>query len=152
MTGGDSGIGRAVCYHFALEGATVAFTYVPVQEDRDAEDTLKKIRQLKASDAKDPVALPTDLRFEENCKAVVEQVASKYGRIDILVNNAAVQYYSESVEEIDQARLEGVFRTNIFPHFFMTKQEQLTTDIFIYPLLGCLFINSCLPYYIQACS
>ncbi|CAJ1960883.1 unnamed protein product [Sphenostylis stenocarpa] len=93
VTGGDSGIGRAVCNLFSLEGATVIFTYVKGQEDIDARDTLEIIRK----------------------------VVDAYGRIDILVNNAAEQYESESLEEIDEIRLERVFRTNIFSHFFMTK-------------------------------
>nr|KYP37718.1 Glucose and ribitol dehydrogenase isogeny 1 [Cajanus cajan] len=121
VTGGDSGIGRAVSNLFSLEGATVIFTYVKGQEDIDARDTLEIIRKAKTKDAKDPMAIPVDLGYEENCKKVVNQVVNAYGHIDILVNNAAEQYESDSLEEIDEARLERVFRTNIFSHFFMTK-------------------------------
>ncbi|KAL2458630.1 NAD(P)-binding Rossmann-fold superfamily protein [Forsythia ovata] len=121
VTGGDSGIGRAVCYCFALEGATVAFTYVKGQEEKDAEDTLKKIQELKAPDAKDPIALPADVGFDENCKMVVDEVVKNYGGIDILVNNAAEQHLSNSIEEITEGQLERVFRTNIFSHFFMVR-------------------------------
>lgn len=121
ITGGDSGIGRAVCYLFAQEGATVAFTYVKEQEDKDANDTLQMIKKVKTSDAKDPKALAADLGYDENCKKVVEEVAKAYGRIDILINNAAEQYKAGSVEEIDEPRLERVFRTNIFSHFYMTR-------------------------------
>lgn len=121
MTGGDSGIGRAVCHYFAQEGATVAFTYVKGQEDKDALDTLEMIKQVKTSDAKDPIAVAADLGFDENCRRVVEEVAKAYGHIDVLVNNAAEQYKSISVEEIDEARLERVFRTNIFAYFFMAR-------------------------------
>ncbi|KAL6581782.1 Glucose and ribitol dehydrogenase [Orobanche minor] len=117
VTGGDSGIGRAVCYLFALEGATVAFTYVPGQEEKDAKDTLKKIQELKSHDAKDPIALPADVGFDENCKLVVDEVVSSFGHIDILVNNAAEQHLAQTVEEIDENRLERIFRTNIFSHF-----------------------------------
>ncbi|KAI3469533.1 hypothetical protein Pfo_026196 [Paulownia fortunei] len=124
VTGGDSGIGRAVCYYFALEGATVAFTYVQGQEEKDAKDTLKKIQELKAPDAKDPIALPADVGFDENCKMVVEEVVNNYGRVDILVNNAAEQHMTNTVEEIDENRLERVFRTNIFSHFFMTRHAR----------------------------
>jgi len=120
VTGGDSGIGRAVCNLFSLEGATVIFTYVEGQEDIDARDTLEIIRKGKTADAKDPMAIPVDVGFEANCKAVVDKVVDAYDRIDILVNNAAEQYES-SLEEIDDARLERVFRTNIFAHFFMAK-------------------------------
>ena len=70
---------------------------------------------------KDPLAIPVDLGYEENCKRVVDEVINAYGRIDILVNNAAVQYERDSLEEIDDATLERVFRTNIFSYFFMTK-------------------------------
>ncbi|CAK7326984.1 unnamed protein product [Dovyalis caffra] len=121
VTGGDSGIGRSVCYHFALEGATVAFTYVQGIEDRDKDDTLMMLAKAKSCDAKDPIAIATDVTSEENCKRVVDQVVSKYGRIDILVNNAAVQHYTNSMEEITEAWLEKLFRTNIFAYFFMTK-------------------------------
>ncbi|CAN6724677.1 unnamed protein product [Malus baccata var. baccata] len=120
VTGGDSGIGRSVCHLFAQEGATVAFTYVKGHEDKDAKETLQAIKQVKASDTKEPMALAADLGFDENCKKVVDEVANAYGRIDILVNNAAEQYKAGSVEDIDEARLERVFRTNIFSCFFMT--------------------------------
>ncbi|RDY13263.1 NADPH-dependent aldehyde reductase 1, chloroplastic [Mucuna pruriens] len=121
VTGGDSGIGRAVCNLFSLEGATVVFTYVKGQEDIDARDTLEIIRKAKSGDAKDPMAIPVDLGYEENCKRVVDQVVNAYGCIDILINNAAVQYESDSLQAIDDAKLERVFRTNIFSYFFMTK-------------------------------
>ncbi|KAG8636691.1 NADPH-dependent aldehyde reductase 1, chloroplastic isoform X5 [Manihot esculenta] len=121
VTGGDSGIGRAVSLYFTLEGATVAFTYVKGQEDKDKDHTLKMINELKVGGAKDPIAIPTDLGFEENCKRVVDQVITEYGQIDILVNNAAEQYYSTTIEDIDEARLGRVFRTNIFSYFFMSR-------------------------------
>nr|DAD19457.1 TPA_asm: hypothetical protein HUJ06_020920 [Nelumbo nucifera] len=123
VTGGDSGIGRAVCHCFALEGATVAFTYVKGQEDKDADDTLQLIKQANAGDAssKNPMALAADLGYDHNCKRVVEEVVNAYGRIDILVNNAAEQHKANSVEEIGEERLERVFRTNIFAHFFMVR-------------------------------
>ncbi|KAK7258845.1 hypothetical protein RIF29_24433 [Crotalaria pallida] len=121
VTGGDSGIGRAVCNLFALEGATVIFTYVKGQEDKDAKDTLEMIRRAKTSDAKEPKAIAADLGFDENCKKVIDEVINAYGHIDILVNNAAEQYEAGSVEEIDEPRLERVFRTNIFSYFFMTR-------------------------------
>ncbi|KAK7337799.1 hypothetical protein VNO77_18386 [Canavalia gladiata] len=121
VTGGDSGIGRAVCNLFALEGASVIFTYVKGVEDRDASDTLEIIRKAKSKDAKDPMAIAVDLGYDENCKKVVDEVVNAYGRIDILVNNAAEQHENDSVEEIDESRLERVFRTNIFSYFFITR-------------------------------
>ncbi|EEF45352.1 short chain dehydrogenase, putative [Ricinus communis] len=90
-TGGDSGIGRAVCYYFTIEGATVAFTYVKGIEDKDKDDTLQFLDKAKAADAKDPIAIATDVQFEANCKKVVDQVVSEFGKIDILVNNAGEQ-------------------------------------------------------------
>lgn len=121
VSGGDSGIGRAVCHCFALEGATVAFTYVKSHEEKDAQETLGILKKAKAADAKDPIAIAADLGFDENCKKVVDEVVKAYGRIDILVNNAAEQYEASSVEEIDEPRLLRVFRTNIFSYFFLTR-------------------------------
>ncbi|XP_047339375.1 NADPH-dependent aldehyde reductase 1, chloroplastic-like [Impatiens glandulifera] len=121
VTGGDSGIGRAVAYCFSMEGATVAITYVKDQEEKDAQETLKTIKQLKTPDAKDPIAIPTDLGYDENCKKVVEQVTNAFGRIDILVNNAAEQYKTASVEDIDEERLDRVFKTNIHSYFLLTR-------------------------------
>jgi NAD(P)-dependent dehydrogenase (short-subunit alcohol dehydrogenase family) len=95
VTGGDSGIGRAVCLCFTLEGATVAFTYVKGHEEKDAEETLHALRDIKSRTGArgDPMAVPTDLGYEENCRRVVEEVAGAYGgRIDVLVNNTAEQY------------------------------------------------------------
>ncbi|EXC06578.1 Glucose and ribitol dehydrogenase-1-like protein [Morus notabilis] len=108
VTGGDSGIGRAVCNCFALEGATVAFTYVKGEEDKDAMDTLRILRESKTPDAKDPMAVAADLGYDRNCMKVVDEVVNAYGRIDILVNNAAEQYKAASVEDIDEERLERV--------------------------------------------
>ncbi|KAJ0677329.1 putative short-chain dehydrogenase/reductase SDR, NAD(P)-binding domain superfamily [Helianthus annuus] len=125
VTGGDSGIGRSVCYHFAMEGATVAFTYVKGVEDIDANDTLRIINESKVKGSGDPIAIPTDLRYSANCKDVVDEVIAKYGRIDVLVNNPAVQYYvySYSLEEVTEERIERIFRTNIFSYFFMTRHS-----------------------------
>lgn len=122
VTGGDSGIGRSVCYCFALEGATVAFTYVKGQEDRDAADTLQILRECRTAEGKEPVAMAVaaDLGFDKECKRVVEEVVAAFGRVDILVNGAAEQY-TGTVEEIDEKRLERVFRTNIFSQFFMVR-------------------------------
>ncbi|GAU18354.1 hypothetical protein TSUD_202430 [Trifolium subterraneum] len=121
VTGGDSGIGRAVCLIFAKEGATVAFTYVKGVEDRDKDDTLKMLLEAKTSDAQDPLAIAADIGYDENCKQVVEFVIEEYGRIDILVNNAAEQHLKNSIEEITEQQLERVFRTNIFSHFFLVR-------------------------------
>lgn len=121
MTGGDSGIGRAVSLIFAKEGATVAFTYVKGHEDRDKDDTLKMLLEAKTSDAKDPLAIAADIGYDDNCKQVVDLVVKEYGRIDVLVNNAAEQHKTNSVEEITEQQLERVFRTNVFSQFFLVR-------------------------------
>ncbi|XP_050216168.1 NADPH-dependent aldehyde reductase 1, chloroplastic-like [Mercurialis annua] len=121
VTGGDSGIGRAVSYLFTIEGATVAFTYVKGQEDKDKDHILNILKEVKPEGAKDPIAIHTDVGFEENCEKVVDRVISEYGKIDILVNNAAEQYSSPTIQDITQHRLERVFRTNIFSHFYMSR-------------------------------
>ena len=92
--------------------------YVKAQEDRDAQDTLPMLKKAKTSDAKEPMA---NLGYDNNCKRVVDEVVNAYGRIDIMINNAAEQYKSCSVEEIDEERLERVFRTNIFSYFFTVR-------------------------------
>ncbi|CAN0886905.1 Glucose and ribitol dehydrogenase [Linum grandiflorum] len=121
VTGGDSGIGRSVCLHFAMEGATVGFTYVNGVEDIDKNETIRWIKKLKQPCAKDPIAISADLGYESECHRVVEEFVHEYGTIDILVNNAAVQYYTYSIEDITEARLEKTFRTNIFAYFFMAR-------------------------------
>ncbi|KAI3915189.1 hypothetical protein MKX01_035448 [Papaver californicum] len=110
VTGGDSGIGRAVCYHFAGH------------EDKDALDTFQMLIQFRENTGSEhPMAIPVDLGFEENCKRVVEEVADNLGKIDVLVNNAAEQHMKFSIEDISEQQLERVFRTNIFAYFFMAK-------------------------------
>eukprot|EP01018_Ginkgo_biloba_P000491 Gb_34476 [translate_table: standard] len=122
VTGGDSGIGRAVCYHFALEGATVAFTYVSPREDVDANETLEKLNEYKTPDAKMPMKIPVeDLGYDENCKKVVDAVVEAYGSIDILVNNAAEMHPVPNVEDLKPEQVERTFRTNIFAQFFIVR-------------------------------
>lgn len=125
MTGGDSGIGRAVCLCFAKEGATVAFTYVKGHEDKDKDDTLKMLLEAKTGGADDPLAIAADLGFDENCKQVIDFVIREYGRLDVLVNNAAEQHLTNSVEEISQQQLERVFGTNIYSLFFLVKYTKI---------------------------
>ncbi|CAN0892387.1 Glucose and ribitol dehydrogenase [Linum grandiflorum] len=121
VTGGDSGIGRSVCLHYALEGATVAFTYVKGIEDEDKDETIKLIKESMTPSAKDPIAIHADLGYESECQRVVDEFVKEYGTIDILVNNAAVQYFNTSIEDITEERLEKTFRTNIFAYFFMAR-------------------------------
>lgn len=125
VTGGDSGIGRSVACHYSMEGATVAITYVPEVEEKDASETLELIKtkyksQAPESGIKDPIKIGVDLGNEENCRRVVERVMEAFGRIDILVNNAAEQHMVQA-EDISSEQLERVFRTNIFSQFYLTK-------------------------------
>ncbi|CAD6334724.1 unnamed protein product [Miscanthus lutarioriparius] len=123
VTGGDSGIGRAVCLLFAAEGASVAFTYVKGAEDKDAEETLRAVRDISSrTGAREPMALPADLGYEDSCRKVVEEVASAHGRrIDVLVNNAAEQHERRSITDVTESDLDRVFRTNIISYFLATK-------------------------------
>lgn len=79
------------------------------------------LMENKAADAKDPISIPTDLGYDENCKRVVEEVVNVFGRIDVLVNNAAEQYEAMSVEEISEERSDRVFKTNMFACFYVVK-------------------------------
>lgn len=123
VTGGDSGIGRAVCYHFVKEGATVAFTFLKGQEDKDADDTLRILLDNKTRDARNPIAIGADLGYDQSCKMVVDQVIENFGRIDILVNNAAEQHKTTSLQldEMTEDRVDRIFRTNIFSQFFLCR-------------------------------
>jgi len=115
ITGADSGIGRAVALAFAREGADVAFAYL--SEDEDAEETE---RLVKSAGQKCLVAR-TDISKAANCRALVDQVAKEFGRIDILVNNAAHQMSFASIEEISDEEWELTFATNISSMFYLTK-------------------------------
>src|SRR5215204_1056814 len=115
ITGGDSGIGRAVAIAYAKEGADVAVVYL--DENQDAEQTANDIRKYR----KEALLIATDISSEENCKKVVEKTLEKFGKIDILVNNAAVQYVQHNIEDISAEQLEYTFRVNIFSQFYLTK-------------------------------
>lgn len=121
ITGGDSGIGRAVGHHFALEGATVAFTYLPGVEEKDADDTIDILKKAKTSTAQEPLKIGVDLGFDENCQKVIKEVVDKYGRIDILVNNAGEQHTVENIEDLEPEQIERTFRTNIFSMFYLVR-------------------------------
>jgi NAD(P)-dependent dehydrogenase (short-subunit alcohol dehydrogenase family) len=115
ITGGDSGIGRAVAIAFAREGADVAIVYL--SEQRDAEET----KQLVEAEGCGCLLIPGNVGEETFCISAVEQTLAIFGRLDILVNNAAEQTVQESIEDISEAQLASTFRTNIFSHFFLTK-------------------------------
>ncbi|MEA3187702.1 MAG: hypothetical protein QOD99_1532, partial [Chthoniobacter sp.] len=115
VTGGDSGIGRAVSIFFAKEGADVAIVYL--NEDQDAEET----KRLVEREERRCVLIPGDIGSEPFCIQAVEKTVSELGGLDILVNNAAEQHPQKSIEEITSEQLERTFRTNIFAMFYLVK-------------------------------
>jgi len=116
VTGGDSGIGRAVALAFAREGADVAIDYL--DEHEDAHETERMVQ----STGQKALAVAADVSSDEQCQKLVEQTVARFGRIDILVNNAAKQGESVSrFEELDAARVEQTFRTNILGMFNLTR-------------------------------
>lgn len=115
ITGGDSGIGRAVAYAFAKEGADLAIAYY--NEQRDAQETEERIKQL----GRRCLLLPGDLREERQACHVVAETAKFLGRVDILVNNHAVQFPQKSILEITEEQLDATFRTNVYSYFYMVK-------------------------------
>jgi len=116
VTGGDSGIGRAVSIGFAKEGANIVITYMP-HERKDAEMT----KQMVEACGQQIVLIEGDLREPSFSKEIVKQTIDHYGRLDTIILNQAVQYPQESILEITDEQLEQTFRTNIFPFFYMTK-------------------------------
>jgi len=117
ITGGDSGIGRAVSILFAKEGANVAIAYLPVEE-KDAKETKRLIEQEFEQSC---LLLPTDIRKEKNCERLVKATVKEYGKLDILINNAATQTEQKSLEDISTAQLYQTFETNILSMFWITK-------------------------------
>ncbi|MEP0919023.1 SDR family oxidoreductase [Leptolyngbya sp. DQ-M1] len=115
ITGGDSGIGRAVAIFFAKEGADVAISYL--NEHEDAKETVRLVEQ----EGRRCIALPGDIGEEAVCQQAVQKTLEEFGHLDILVNNAAEQHPQETIEDITAEQLERTFRTNIFSMFFMTK-------------------------------
>ncbi|MEW9501127.1 SDR family oxidoreductase [Jeotgalibacillus marinus] len=115
ITGGDSGIGRAVAYHFVKEGAKVVIVYL--NEHRDAKETEERIKQLRG----ECILIAGDLQDEKMSNFVVDKALQAFGKIDILVNNHGVQYNQNSILDITKEQLERTFRTNIFAFFFLTK-------------------------------
>ncbi len=115
ITGGDSGIGRAVAVAFAREGADVAILYL--NEHRDAAET----RRMVEEEGRRCLAIAGDVGDESFCKRAVSRVASTLDGLDILVNNAAEQHERESIRDISSEQLERTFRTNVFAMFYLTK-------------------------------
>ena len=116
ITGGDSGIGRAVAVLFAREGADVAFTFLK-EEKQDADETKRAIEE----EGRRAFALPGDVRDAKVCKKLVEQTVDKFGKLDILVNNAAFQQHQETLDDVTEEQWDRTFKTNIYAYFYMTK-------------------------------
>lgn len=114
ITGGDSGIGRAVAVAFAREGADVAIAYL--EETTDAKHTA----ELVLSYGRKCLLVKGDLSEKANCKKAVTKTVKKFGKLDVLVSNAAEQHPQDSVEDISQTQLEKTFRTNVFPMFYLS--------------------------------
>lgn len=116
ITGGDSGIGRAVAVLFAREGADVAFTYLK-EEASDARETKEAIE----SEGRRALMMQTDVREPSACQKAVDTTLNNFERLDILVNNAAYQDSKESIDEITEEDWDRTFRTNIYGYFHMVK-------------------------------
>lgn len=116
ITGGDSGIGRAVAVLFAREGADVAFTYLP-EEESDALETATAI----AAEGSRALPLSGDLLDSEFCRRSVTQTVARLGKLDILVNNAAYQQHQKSLDDLTEEQWDRSFKTNIYAYFRMAK-------------------------------
>src|ERR671924_143878 len=108
ITGGDSGIGRAVAVLYAREGANVAILYLP-EEQKDAEETERAVRK----EGRQALLLPGNVVDSEFCRDAVERAVKEFGRLDILVNNAAFQQEQEKVEDLSEEQWDHTFKTNI---------------------------------------
>ncbi len=118
ITGGDSGIGRAVAIAFAREGADVLISYL--NEEEDAKETARYIEEA----GQKAVLVPGDISEEAHCKKIVERAVEEFGQIDILVNNAAFQMSRESLQEIPSDEWDYTFRTNIYAMFYLCKAAE----------------------------
>ncbi|QED38228.1 SDR family oxidoreductase [Antarcticibacterium arcticum] len=116
ITGGDSGIGRSVAVHYAREGANVAIVYL--NEDKDALETKKMV----IKEGGKCLILQGDLKKEAFCKKIVGDCIKEYGELNILVNNAAVQFPKDKIEDITNKQIKETFETNIFPYFFIARE------------------------------
>ena len=131
VTGGDSGIGRAVAVYFAKEGADVAVLYL--DEHEDAEETGRQVEQ----EGRRCMLLSGDVGQESFCQDAVRKVVTEFDRLDVLVNNAGEQHPQESIMDISSEQLERTFRTNIFAMFYMTKAAlEFMSE-------GSAIVNSC---------
>jgi NAD(P)-dependent dehydrogenase (short-subunit alcohol dehydrogenase family) len=115
ITGGDSGIGRAVAIAFAREGADVLISYL--NEDEDAKETETWVKEA----GRRAILVPGDISKAEHCRSLVERAVKEFGKLDILVNNAAMQRTHQSIDEISDEEWDATFRTNIYAMFYLCK-------------------------------
>ncbi|HUQ31770.1 MAG TPA: SDR family oxidoreductase [Pyrinomonadaceae bacterium] len=116
ITGGDSGIGRAVAVLYAREGSDVAIIYLP-EEQSDAEETGRAVK----AEGRRALLIPGDVRDSDFCREAVEQTIEEFGKLDVLVNNAAYQQHQETLEDVSENQWERTFKTNIYGYFYMAK-------------------------------
>lgn len=116
ITGGDSGIGRSVAVHFAREGADVAIIYL--NEDEDAIETQNRVRD----EGRECLLLSGDVRNESFCHQAVNETISRFGQLDVLVNNAAVQFPKDNLEEISSDQFRETFETNMYAYFYFANE------------------------------
>lgn len=115
ISGGDSGIGRAVALAFVAEGASVTLAYY--DEKKDAQETEKLVKEAGG----ECLLVSADVAKVKSCENIIAKTIAKFGKIDILVNNAAVQYPQDSLADISDDQLEKTFKTNIFSYFYLTR-------------------------------
>jgi NAD(P)-dependent dehydrogenase (short-subunit alcohol dehydrogenase family) len=118
ITGGDSGIGRAVAIAFAREGADVLISYL--NEHEDAKETAKYIEEA----GQKAILVSGDIREEEHCQLIIDKAVLEFGQIDILVNNAAFQMSREGLQEVSSEEWDRTFKTNIYPMFYLCKKAE----------------------------
>lgn len=116
VTGGDSGIGRAVAIAYAREGADLLLSYLP-EEERDGEDTCRWVEKAERR----AIGMPGDIRDEGQCQALVDRVYAEFGRLDILVNNAAFQMTHDRIEDFSTEEFDRTFRTNVYAMFWLCR-------------------------------
>ena len=116
ITGADSGIGRAVALCFAKEGADILFTCL-AEEQKDADETVRAVEKV----GRRAVALPGDVRQKSFCQELVSRTVQEFGKLDILVNNAAFQRTYDALEDISEDEFDAHFKTNVYAPFFLTQ-------------------------------
>ncbi|MHA7944642.1 SDR family oxidoreductase [Formosa sp. 3Alg 14/1] len=115
ITGGDSGIGASAVLHFAKEGANIAMVYL--EETKDAEAIQAEVEKM----GRQCLLIKADLTHEDNCKNCIQACINAYGKLNIVVNNAAMQFPKDSISDITKDQLHKTFETNIYPYFYLSK-------------------------------